>query len=143
MVCVDDMYLHVHTHTNIHQHTRIHTTILSPNPPHTLNPATRSPSPFTTSIDTQPPPHSPGFHLFAITNKKYTVAQLNASAEASTVAEETFGCIRTVRAFAQEDAACRRYDQAVLTTQRWGVAAAQLSGFFGVFSFLVGTGMWA
>lgn len=66
--------------------------------------------------------------------------QLNASAEASTVAEETFGCIRTVRAFAQEGAACSRYDDSVDSTQRWGVAAARLSGFFGVFSYLIGTG---
>ena len=73
-------------------------------------------------------------------NKRYTVQQLNASAEASTVAEETYGCIRTVRAFAQEGAACGRYDASVRATQQWGVAAARLSGFFGVFSYMIGTG---
>jgi len=36
------------------------------------------------------------FRWFAIVNKKYTAEQLTASAEASTVAEECFGSIRTV-----------------------------------------------
>ena len=36
------------------------------------------------------------FRWFAIVNKKYTAEQLSASAEASTVAEECFGSIRTV-----------------------------------------------
>ena len=37
------------------------------------------------------------FRWFAIVNRKYTAEQLSASAEASTVAEESFGSIRTVR----------------------------------------------
>ena len=36
------------------------------------------------------------FRWYAIVNKKYTAEQLSASAEASTVAEECFGSIRTV-----------------------------------------------
>ncbi len=36
------------------------------------------------------------FRWFAIVNRKYTAEQLSASAEASTVAEECFGSIRTV-----------------------------------------------
>lgn len=39
------------------------------------------------------------FRWFAIVNKKYTAEQLTASAEASTVAEECFGSIRTVRLY--------------------------------------------
>ena len=39
------------------------------------------------------------FRWYAIVNKKYTAEQLTASAEASTVAEECFGSIRTVSSF--------------------------------------------
>lgn len=37
------------------------------------------------------------FRIFTVLNKKYTAEGLTASAEASTVAEESFGSIRTVR----------------------------------------------
>ena len=39
------------------------------------------------------------FHVFARLNKRYTQEGLTASAAASVVSEETFGSIRTVRAY--------------------------------------------
>lgn len=40
------------------------------------------------------------FRIFTVLNKKYTAEGLTASAEASTVAEESFGSIRTVSSHA-------------------------------------------
>ena len=41
------------------------------------------------------------FRIFTVLNKKYTAEGLTASAEASTVAEESFGSIRTVSPYAK------------------------------------------
>ena len=48
------------------------------------------------------------FRWFILVNKRYTTEQLSASAEASTVAEECFGSIRTVSISFQTAPACRQ-----------------------------------
>lgn len=63
------------------------------------------------------------FRWFAIVNKKYTTEQLTASAEASTVAEECFGSIRTVSSPASPVcwtlSACRDEIACNISTESW------------------------
>ncbi|DBB11348.1 TPA: hypothetical protein ACH3X3_006772 [Trebouxia sp. C0006] len=80
------------------------------------------------------------FRWFAIVNKKYTAEQLTASAEASTVAEECFGSIRTVRSFAKEKAACDKYETSVKSVLKWGLKSASASGLFFGTNFTFATG---
>ncbi|KAK9823789.1 hypothetical protein WJX72_005523 [[Myrmecia] bisecta] len=80
------------------------------------------------------------FRTYSLLAKKYTREGLTASAEASTVAEECFGSIRTVRSFAKEQAACERYDKAINRTLSYGLKSARASGVFFGFNFTVATG---
>ncbi|KAK9828398.1 hypothetical protein WJX81_003942 [Elliptochloris bilobata] len=80
------------------------------------------------------------FRVYSTLNRKYISEQLTSSAEASTVAEETFGSIRTVRSFAKEKASCERYGVAQHQVLRWGLKSAHASGFFFGFNSLVAMG---
>ncbi|KAJ3705981.1 hypothetical protein LUZ61_009686 [Rhynchospora tenuis] len=53
-----------------------------------------------------------------------------AAALASSIAEESFGAIRTVRSFAQEDHEVSRYSEKVDETLKLGLKQARLVGFF-------------
>eukprot|EP00884_Botryococcus_braunii_P016113 jgi/Botrbrau1/3185/Bobra.37_2s0015.1 len=83
------------------------------------------------------------FHVFTRLNRKYTAEGLTASAQASTVAEESFGSIRTVRSFAKEDVECERYELAQGNVLKWGLKSAVASGFFFGFNTLLAMGALA
>ncbi|XP_041998657.1 ABC transporter B family member 25-like isoform X1 [Salvia splendens] len=53
-----------------------------------------------------------------------------AAAVASSIAEETFGAVRTVRSFAQEEYEISRYSEKVEETLKLGIKQAKVIGFF-------------
>lgn len=75
--------------------------------------------------------------VYAFVNKRYMARQLEASAHTSTVAEESFGSLRTVRSFAQEGTQCARYAAACADVERWGLKSAAAGGVFTGGAFLV------
>ncbi|MEW5304479.1 MAG: hypothetical protein WDW36_007089 [Sanguina aurantia] len=72
------------------------------------------------------------FATFARIQKRYSAAQLTSSAAASTVAEESFSAVRTVRSFANEGASCARYRARADEVLGWGLKSAAARGVFGL-----------
>lgn len=101
--------------------------------------------------------------VYSALNKQYTREGLSCSAEASTIAEEAFGSIRTVissplpqchgrelgthcwagaqvRAFAKEDACCAWYEVAQKKVLGWGLKSAVAGSIFFAFNYVFATG---
>ncbi|GAB4815223.1 hypothetical protein N2152v2_002269 [Parachlorella kessleri] len=70
------------------------------------------------------------FTVYGRLSRRYVKEQLAASAQATTVAEEAFSNLRTVRAFAKEEAMLGRYEGAQGQTLTYGLRSAKLDGAF-------------
>eukprot|EP00887_Chlorella_sp_A99_P000339 scaffold13.g339.t1 len=80
------------------------------------------------------------FNIYGRLSRRYIKEQLAASASATTVAEESLGNMRTVRAFAKEAAATEVYEATQQKTLSFGLRAAALDGFLMPLTSSVSTG---
>lgn len=76
------------------------------------------------------PPISVGVRLFGRFVRELSHKTQAAAAAASSIAEESFGAIRTVRSFAQEDYEIERYSEKVDETLNLGLTQAKVAGMF-------------
>ncbi|XP_021761450.1 ABC transporter B family member 25-like [Chenopodium quinoa] len=76
------------------------------------------------------PPISVGVRKFGRFLRELSHKTQAAAAAASSIAEESFGAIRTVRSFAQEDYEIQRYSEKVDETLNLGLTQAKVAGLF-------------
>lgn len=76
------------------------------------------------------PPISVGVRFFGRYLRDLAHKTQAAAAAASSIAEESFGAIRTVRSFAQEDYEIQRYSEKVEDTLNLGLKQAKVAGMF-------------
>ncbi|KAM5153162.1 bile salt export pump-like [Mantella aurantiaca] len=71
-----------------------------------------------------------GAGLMALAVARLTGRELNAYAEAGSVADEVLSSIRTVAAFGGEKRETERYDKNLVAAQAWGIRKGTIIGFF-------------
>ncbi|KAH6797266.1 transporter associated with antigen processing protein 2, partial [Perilla frutescens var. hirtella] len=69
-------------------------------------------------------------HQFGVYLREFSHQTQAAAAASSSIAEETFGAVRTVRSFAQEEYELSRYSEKVDETLKLGLKQAKIRGFF-------------
>ncbi|XP_038572710.1 bile salt export pump isoform X1 [Micropterus salmoides] len=78
-----------------------------------------------------------GAGLMALFVAKLTGMELQAYAKAGAVADEVLSSIRTVAAFGGEKKEVKRYDNNLISAQRWGIRKGLVMGFFTGFMWMV------
>uniref|UniRef100_A0A8C5D596 Bile salt export pump n=1 Tax=Gouania willdenowi TaxID=441366 RepID=A0A8C5D596_GOUWI len=78
-----------------------------------------------------------GAGLMAWFVAKLTGMELQAYAKAGAVADEVLSSIRTVAAFGGEQKEVQRYDQNLVSAQRWGIRKGLIMGFFTGYMWLI------
>ena len=79
------------------------------------------------------------FLAYGRISRRLVKAQLAASAQAATVAEESLSNVRTVWSFAREAAVLRKYEAAQGETLAYGLRSAVVDGTFGAVNSSVAT----
>ncbi|XP_077584233.1 bile salt export pump-like isoform X2 [Stigmatopora nigra] len=78
-----------------------------------------------------------GAGLMALFVAKLTGMELQAYAKAGAIADEVLSSIRTVAAFGGEKKEVQRYDENLISAQRWGIRKGLIMGFFTGYMWLI------